>query len=79
MELVTHRKFKGDRMMPWGKGTVVTGAAGFVFLSGNTATTDDYDPLKKAAAAPEMPRRNGVTSLRTSRPIWKSSAPRLII
>jgi hypothetical protein len=33
--------------MPWGKGTVVTGAKGFVFLSGNTATTDDYDPSSK--------------------------------
>lgn len=44
MELITHRKFKGDRLMPWGKGTVVSGAKGFVFLSGNTATTDDYDP-----------------------------------
>jgi len=47
MNLVTHKKFKGDRLMPWGKGTVVTGARGFVFLSGNTATTDDYDPLKQ--------------------------------
>src|SRR4051794_20701517 len=33
--------------MPWGKGTVVTGAKGFVFLSGNTATADDYDPTTK--------------------------------
>jgi enamine deaminase RidA (YjgF/YER057c/UK114 family) len=46
MNLVTHRKFKGDRLMPWGKATVVTGAKGYVFLSGNTATTDDYDPSK---------------------------------
>jgi enamine deaminase RidA (YjgF/YER057c/UK114 family) len=44
MGLVTHRKFKGDRLMPWGKGTVVTGAKGFVFLCGNTATAQDYDP-----------------------------------
>jgi len=29
--------------MPWGKGTVVIGAKGFVFLAGNTATADDYD------------------------------------
>src|SRR4051794_21538807 len=29
MELVTHKKFKGDRLMPWGRGTVVTGAKGF--------------------------------------------------
>ena len=47
MELVTHKKFKGDRLMPWGKGTVVTGAKGFVFLSGNTATADNYDPASK--------------------------------
>ncbi|MBZ9776076.1 RidA family protein [Mesorhizobium sp. CO1-1-8] len=30
MELVTHRKFKNGRLMPWGKGRVVTGAKGFV-------------------------------------------------
>jgi enamine deaminase RidA (YjgF/YER057c/UK114 family) len=51
LELVTHKKFKGGRLMPWGKGTVVTGAKGFVFLSGNTATTDDYDPSKEGGAA----------------------------
>jgi len=44
MELVTHKKLKNGKLMPWGKGTVVTGAQGFVFLSGNTATVDDYDP-----------------------------------
>ena len=37
--------------MPWGKGTVVTGAKGFVFLSGNTATADDYEPFKKGGGA----------------------------
>jgi enamine deaminase RidA (YjgF/YER057c/UK114 family) len=47
MELVTHKKFKGDHLMPWGKGTVVTGAKGFVYLCGNTATADDYDPSGK--------------------------------
>jgi enamine deaminase RidA (YjgF/YER057c/UK114 family) len=47
MELVTHRKFKGGRLMPWGKGTVVTGAKGFVYLCGNTATAADYDPIGK--------------------------------
>jgi enamine deaminase RidA (YjgF/YER057c/UK114 family) len=44
MELVTHKKFKSGRLMPWGKGTVVSGAKGFVYLSGNTATAEDYDP-----------------------------------
>jgi len=48
LELVTHRKLKGGRLMPWGKGTVVTGAKGFVFLAGNTATSDDYDPTSKS-------------------------------
>ena len=33
--VLTHKKYKGDR------GTVVTGAKGFVVLSGNTRTTDD--------------------------------------
>jgi enamine deaminase RidA (YjgF/YER057c/UK114 family) len=51
LELVTHRKLKGGRLMPWGKGTVVTGAKGFVFLSGNTATADDYDPFKMGGGA----------------------------
>jgi hypothetical protein len=41
MELVTHKKLKGGRLMPWGKGTVVTGAKGYVFLAGNTATAED--------------------------------------
>jgi enamine deaminase RidA (YjgF/YER057c/UK114 family) len=44
MELVTHKKMKGGKLMPWGKGTVVTGAKGYVFLAGNTATTENYDP-----------------------------------
>lgn len=51
MQLATHKKFKGGRLMPWGKGTVVTGAKGFVFLSGNTATVDDYQPLKQSGGA----------------------------
>lgn len=51
MDLVTHKKFKGGHLMPWGKGTVVSGAKGFVFLSGNTATTDDYQPFEKSGGA----------------------------
>ncbi|RUZ76087.1 RidA family protein [Mesorhizobium sp. M7A.F.Ca.US.006.01.1.1] len=47
MELVTHKKFKNGRLMPWGKGTVVTGAKGFVYLCGNTATAENYDPAGK--------------------------------
>lgn len=33
--------------MPWGKGTVVSGARGFVYLCGNTATAENYDPTGK--------------------------------
>jgi enamine deaminase RidA (YjgF/YER057c/UK114 family) len=51
MNLATVKKFKGDRLMPWGKATVVTGAKGFVFLSGNTATAEDYDPLNRSGGA----------------------------
>src|SRR5262245_41479586 len=51
MNLVTHKKFKGDRLMPWGKGTVVTSPKGYVFLSGNTATAEDYDPLNRQDGA----------------------------
>jgi enamine deaminase RidA (YjgF/YER057c/UK114 family) len=51
MRLATHKKFKGGRLMPWGKGTVVTGAKGYVFLSGNTATSEDYDPLQGRGGA----------------------------
>jgi enamine deaminase RidA (YjgF/YER057c/UK114 family) len=47
MELITHKKFKSGRLMPWGKGTVVSGARGTVYLCGNTATADDYDPTGK--------------------------------
>ncbi len=36
MELVTHKKFKGDKLMPWGKGTVVSGAKGTVYLCGSS-------------------------------------------
>lgn len=51
MNLTTHRKFKGGHLMPWGKATVVTGAKGYVFLSGNTATTEDYDPANQQGRA----------------------------
>ena len=37
--------------MPWGKGTVVTGAKGYVFLSGNTARGEDHDPLQRRGGA----------------------------
>ena len=51
MNLVTHKKYKGDRLMPWAKGTVVSGAKGYVFLCGNTGTTEDYDPKLKQGGA----------------------------
>src|SRR5262249_61201350 len=51
MNLATYKKFKGDRLMPWGKATVVTGAQGYIFLAGNTATAEDYDPLNQRGGA----------------------------
>jgi enamine deaminase RidA (YjgF/YER057c/UK114 family) len=51
MELVIHKKLKGGHLMPWGKGTVVTGAKGLVFLAGNTATTENYQPFKNSGGA----------------------------
>ena len=36
-----------------GEGHVVIGARGFVFLAGNTAAADDYDPFKKGGGAVE--------------------------
>jgi hypothetical protein len=60
VELVTHKKFKNGRLMPWGKGTVVSGAKGFVYLCGNTATADDYDPAgKREAASLAMQQHSG--------------------
>jgi hypothetical protein len=47
MELVTHKKLKSGGLMPWGKGKVVSGAKGFVYLCGNTPTATNYDPAGK--------------------------------
>ena len=76
MELVTHKKLKGGRLMPWGKGTVVTGAKGFVFLAGNTATADDYEPFKMVVVPLETRQRSGATYLQISNPTWRSLALR---
>jgi len=51
MDLATYKKFKGDRLMPWGKATVVKDAKGYVFLAGNAATGEDYDPLNQRGGA----------------------------
>ena len=48
MELKTHKCYAGDKLMPWGKGTVVKGAKGFVFLGGRTAWLEGYDPRSSA-------------------------------
>jgi enamine deaminase RidA (YjgF/YER057c/UK114 family) len=40
MEKKTYKLYHGDSLMHWGKGTVVTGARGFVFLAG----TEGQDP-----------------------------------
>jgi enamine deaminase RidA (YjgF/YER057c/UK114 family) len=55
MNLTTHKKFKGNRLMPWGKATVVKAPNGLVFLSGNTATTEDYDPSARRGGATGNP------------------------
>src|SRR4030067_696834 len=44
MELTRYKCFSGNVQMPWGKGTVVKGAKGFVFLGGVTAWVDGYNP-----------------------------------
>ena len=44
MEKKTYKKYIGGRLMPWGKGCVVKGAKGFVFLGGNTAGDENYAP-----------------------------------
>ena len=41
MEHVTDKKLKGSHLMPCGKGTVSTGAKGFVFLP--SSATDHYE------------------------------------
>jgi len=47
MELVTHKKFKGDRLMPWGRGTVVTGAKGFFSLPATQELLTTTLPFRK--------------------------------
>ena len=44
MEIKTYKCYSGDILMPWGKGTVVEGARGFVFLGGITGWVDGYNP-----------------------------------
>ena len=44
MELKTYKCYYGNKLMPWGKGTVVKDAKGLVFLGGVTAGTESYDP-----------------------------------
>ena len=81
MELVTHKKFKGGRLMPWGKGTVVTGAKGFVFLAGNTGTTDDYAPFQNGGGAvgePAAQWRNVHTNIKSDLEELGSSLDHLI-
>ncbi|WP_245472500.1 RidA family protein [Mesorhizobium sp. M7A.F.Ca.MR.148.00.0.0] len=62
MELVTHRKFKNGRLMPWGKSTVVTGAKGLVYLCGNTATAEKLRSCRKERRG--LPWRCGGTVAR---------------
>ncbi len=44
MEIKTYKCYSGGELMPWGKGTVVAGARGFVFAGGITAHEEGYNP-----------------------------------
>ena len=72
MNLTTYKKFRGDRLMPWGKATVVTAPKGLVFLCGNTATTEDYDPANIGGCAVDDPAAHGLTSSPTSNRTWRT-------
>jgi enamine deaminase RidA (YjgF/YER057c/UK114 family) len=43
MEKKTYKLYHGEHLMHWGKGTVVTGARGFVFLAGTEGQVPDED------------------------------------
>ncbi|MCL5734289.1 MAG: RidA family protein [Actinobacteria bacterium] len=43
MEKTTHKLFHGDTLMIWGKGTVVKGAPGLIFLAGTEGLVPDED------------------------------------
>jgi enamine deaminase RidA (YjgF/YER057c/UK114 family) len=51
VEIKTYKCYSGDVLMPWGKGTVVKGARGFVFAGGITAWVDGYDPKSPGYAS----------------------------
>ena len=44
MEMKTYKCYSGGVPMPWGKGTVVRGAGGFVFVGGMTGWIEGYNP-----------------------------------
>lgn len=44
MEMKTYKCYSDGVLMPWGKGTMVKGASGFVFLGGVTGWVDGYNP-----------------------------------
>lgn len=44
MNIKTYNTFSGGVQMPWGKGTVVKGTKGLVFVGGVTAWVDGYNP-----------------------------------
>jgi len=44
MEMKTYKCYSGGVLMPWGTGTVVKGASGFVFVGGVTGWVDGYNP-----------------------------------
>lgn len=44
MDMKTYKCYSGGTLMTWGKGTVVKGAKGFVFVGGLTGWVDGYNP-----------------------------------
>ena len=55
MEKKTYKCYAGDKLMPWGKGCVVKGAKGFIFLGGSTAWVEGYD-----TRLPDFDKRKGI-------------------
>ena len=70
MDLATYKKFKGDRLMPWGKATVVKDAKGYVFLEADGRSRDEVlgPPLcriyERSAVRPPPPNAPAPPSLR---------------
>jgi len=51
MEKKTYKTYYAGKLMPWGKGTVVKDAKGFVFLAGTEGRHPDTDEVVEGAEA----------------------------